>query len=155
MRRAKKRPGLLVALEIGAEWPARAVAARGDAVRRVVSQNEGETPEAFAARLGALAGGLFASDVALRGAIFACNERTDSSASLARRAGAALVLERLGPLGTLVFAAGERAGGRLRHALSALAIDLAPEASATVTVHFDAEASGVRATGERTVARVA
>jgi hypothetical protein len=155
MRRAKKRSGLLVAVEIGAEWPARAVAARGEAVRRVVSQSEGETPEAFAARLGALAGGLFASDVALRSAILACNERTDSAAQLARRAFGALVLERLGPLGTLIYAAGERAGGRLRHGLAALAIDLAPEASANVTVHFDAEASGVDVTRQHAVARVA
>jgi len=154
MRRVKKRPGLLVAVEIGAEWPARAVVARGETVRRVVSQREGETPEAFAARLGSLTGGLFASDVALRGAILACNERTDPTALLARRTLGAFLLERLGPLGTLVFAAGERAGGRLRHVLSALAIDLAPDASANVTVHFAAEASGVE-TGERPVARVA
>ena len=155
MRKVSKRPGLLVAVELGAEWPARALTERPDAVRRVIAQSDGETPEAFAARLGALAGRLFSPEVALRDAVVACNERTDPAAFVARRAVAALLLERLGPKGTFVFAAGARAGGRLRHALTMLAIDLAPEASANVTVHFDGERTDADPASERAVARVA
>jgi hypothetical protein len=139
MRKAPKRPGLLVAVELGAEWPEAPVTERGAAARRVVAQAEGESPEGFATRLGALAGRLFAPGVELRDAVIACNERKDPAASLARRVLGASLLERLGPSGTLVFAAGSRAGGRLRHALSALASDLAPKASANVTVHFGSE----------------
>jgi hypothetical protein len=54
-----------------------------------------------------------------------------------------------------VFAAGARAGGRLRHTLTMLAIELAPEASASVTVHFDGERTDADPASERAVARVA
>jgi hypothetical protein len=139
MRPSKKRTGLLITVELGADWPEAVSVAGNGAVRRVVAQEEGETPEAFAGRLGKLAGRLFHPGVELRDAVVACNERTDPAAAIARRSIGATLLERMGPSGTFVFAAGARAGGRLRHALSALAIDLAPEASATVTVHFGAE----------------
>jgi hypothetical protein len=155
MRKVQKRPGLLVVVEIGAEWPARALTERPGSMRRVVAQSEGETPEAFAARLGSLVARLFSPGVELRDAVLACNERTDSAASVARRAIGALVLERLGATGAFVFAAGSRSGGRLRHALTALAIDLAPEAKANVGVHFDAERADTDASSERAVARVA
>lgn len=144
MRRAQtKHLGILVAVELGADWPEKLPAPSG-AVRRVVAQNEGETPEAFAVRLAGLAGRLF-HGVELTGAVIACNERTDPSASVARRSMGAMLLERMGPSATLMLAAGSRAGGRLRHALSALAIDLAPEASANVTVHFGAERESTEA----------
>lgn len=128
----------MIAVELGADWPEGLPIDRG-IVRRVVAQLEGETPEAFAVRLGGLAGRLFSTGVELTGAVVACNERTDPSATVARRSLGAMLLERMGPSATLVLAAGARAGGRLRHALSALAIDLAPEASANVTVHFGVE----------------
>ena len=133
------KTGLLVALELGAEWPESFVTGRADALKRVVTQAEGETPEAFAARLGTLAGRLFPASAPLRDAVVACNERTDEGASAARRLIGGVLLERLGPSGTFAFSAGARAGGRLRHSLSALAIHLAPDASANVTVHFDGE----------------
>ena len=155
MRKASKRPGLLVAVEIGGEWPAHALGERPGSVRRVVAQNEGETPEAFAVRLGVLAPRLFAPGVELRDAVVACNERTDPSASVARRAIGALLLERLGPSGNFAFAAGSRAGGRLRHALTTLALDLAPEASANVTVQLDAERTSAERPSEPAVPRVA
>ena len=138
----------MIAVELGADWPDGLASERG-IVRRVVAQSEGETPEAFAVRLGGLAGRLFSTGVELTGAVVACNERTDQTATLARRAMGAMLLERMGPSATLAFAAGPRAGGRLRHALSALAIELAsvplfggapaPPASANVTVHFGVE----------------
>lgn len=151
---------MLVALEIGAEWPEGAVKERPGVFRRVVVQLEGETPEAFAVRLGGLVGKLFASGAPLHDAVIACNERTDPSATLARRTLGALLLERLGPSGNFVLAASPRAGGRSRHALSALAIDLGPNASANVTVHFGAESVGAERaasgrTSEPSVARVA
>ena len=151
MQKAPKRMGLLIAVELGAEWP-EGLTERAGAVRRVVAQTEGETPEAFAVRIGSVAGRLFPPRVEIRDAVVACNERTDPAASIARRTIGSALLERMGPRGTLVLAAGPRAGGRLRHSISALAIDLAPEASANVTVHFDAEQDRP---SERAVARVA
>lgn len=142
MRKLRKQAGLLVAVELGAEWPEGFVAERSAAVRRVVAQTEGETPEAFAARLGRLVDRLFPAGAPLRDAVVACNERTDPGALAARRMIGGFLLGRLGPEGTCAFAAGERAGGRLRHALSALAIELAPNVSAIVTVHFDGERDG-------------
>src|SRR5262245_23142774 len=139
MRRAQTRHlGMLIAVELGADWPDGLTSDRG-VVRRVIAQSEGETPEAFAVRLGGLAGRLFSTGVELTSAVVACNERTDQSATLARRSMGAMLLERMGPSATLAFAAGSRAGGRLKKALSALAIDLAPQASANVTVHFGVE----------------
>jgi hypothetical protein len=151
---------MLVALELGAEWPEGAVKERAGVLRRVVVQLEGEAPEAYAVRLGALAGKLFASGVELRDVVVACNERTDPGATVARRTLAALLLERLGPSGQFVFAASSRASGRLRHALSALAIDSGSHASASVTVHFgadgvSAERSEAEHAREPAVARVA
>jgi hypothetical protein len=139
MRKAPKQTGVLIAVELGADWPETVSVDRNGAVRRVVAQEEGETPEAFAGRIAKLAARLFHPAVTLRDAVVACNERTDPAASIARRSIGMTLLERMGPSGTFVLAASVRAGGRLRHALSALAIDLAPEASATVTVHFDGE----------------
>jgi hypothetical protein len=152
MRKPSKRTGVLIAVELGADWPEAVPVDRNGAARRVVAQEEGETPEAFAARLATLARRLFQPGVELRDAVLACNERTDPAASIARRSIGTTLLERMGPSGTFVLAAGARAGGRLRHALSALAIDLAPEASATVTVHFDGERENA---SERDALRVA
>jgi len=152
MRKTQKRAGLLVAVELGAEWPDAALGGRFDAVRRVVAQMEGESPEAFAARLGALAGRLFTDRTELRDAVVACNERTDPAASSARRSIGSALLGRIGPGGTFVLAAGPRAGGRLRHALSGLALSLATQASANVTVHFGNEGEEPC---ERAIARVA
>ena len=151
MRKALKQRGLLIAVELGADWPEAVPIGKNAAVRRVIAQEDGETPEAFAARLATLARRIFQPGVELGDAVVACNERTDPAASVARRSMGATLLERMGPSGTLVLTASARAGGRLRHALSALAIDLAPEASATVTVHFDGE----RESAERDALRVA
>jgi hypothetical protein len=146
-----KRSGCLIAVELGAEWPEAAAAGAG-ALRRVVAQAESETPEAFAQRIGSSAARLFPPRVELKNAVVACNERTDPAALVARRAIGSALLERMGPSSTFVLAASPRSGGRLRHSLSALAIDLAPEASANVTVHFDATDEQP---SEHAVARVA
>jgi hypothetical protein len=151
MRKALKQKGLLIAVELGADWPEAVPIEKNAAVRRVIAQEDGETPEAFAARLATLARRIFQPGVELGDAVVACNERTDPAASVARRSMGATLLERMAPSGTFVLTASARAGGRLRHALSALAIDLAPEASATVTVHFDGE----RETADRDALRVA
>ena len=86
MRKSKKRSGLLVAVESGAAWPVPALTERPGVVRRVVSQNDGETPEAFASRFGGLVDRLFPADVEFRNAVVTCNERTDAVALVARRA---------------------------------------------------------------------
>jgi hypothetical protein len=153
MRKGKKRLGLLVAVEIGAAWPAPSLTERG-AVCRVIAQNEGETPEAFASRLGGLAAQLFTPDVELRDAVVTCNERTDPAATVARRAMGAMLVECLGDKGKLAFTAGAHVGGRLRHALSALALEVAPAGGASVTVHFEEPASSARRS-DRPALRVA
>jgi hypothetical protein len=154
MRKSKQRAGLLVLVETGAAWPAAFLTERPGAVRRVVAQEEGEMPEAFAARIGALAGRLFSPRVRLANAIVACNERTDPAASLARRSIGALLSAELGTVGTCVFTAAPHAGGRIRHALSTLALDLARSAAGSVTVHFGDERPTAE-TNDPGVARVA
>jgi hypothetical protein len=140
MRRSKKRPGLLVCVELGATWPEKLAGGNPDIVRRVVAQVDGETPEAFASRAGALARRLFSDGVEVTSVVAACNERTDPAAIRARSALGGRLLEHLGPTGTFSFSADPRAGGRLRHALSDLALGLAPKARGSVTVHFGTEA---------------
>ena len=153
MRKPPPLPGCLVVVELGAEWPDEAVREAGLCPRRVVSQGEGESPEAFARRLGPLAGRLFPAGVALCRVVVACNERTDVAAFAARRALARRLLSGVTAREPeLLFAASERAAGRLRHALSALATDLSTLAGARVSVRFGAEHA---ATPSSSVARVA
>jgi hypothetical protein len=140
MRRSKKSPGLLVCVELDATWPEKLVGGNAGIVRRVVAQVDGETPEAFASRAGSLARRLFSDGVELTSVVVACNERTDSAAERARRALGSRLLEHLGPTGSFSFSADPRAGGRLRHALSALALELGLNAAASVTVHFGSDA---------------
>jgi hypothetical protein len=121
--------GVLVIMELGAEWPAWTrtgveVASRGG--RRVLSQEEGESPDMFAERVAEHLGSLFAKRVELERAVLACNERTDDRAMRARgKLGSALA----GALSSrrgwqLLFTASGRTG-RVRHALSDLATSLA------------------------------
>jgi hypothetical protein len=117
--------GVLVIVELGAEWPAWTgtgveMARRGG--RRVLSQEEGETPEAFTDRVTEHLGSLFANRVALERAVVACNERSDQGAMRARgKLGQALI----GALANrrawqLLFTASGRTG-KVRHSLADLA----------------------------------
>src|SRR5258706_4765419 len=82
--------GLLVLVELGAEWPELMAHAAGP--RRVVAQLDGETPAQFAARAADLLDGLFGRSIALGTAVISCNERLDAPAAAARRKPARLAL---------------------------------------------------------------
>jgi hypothetical protein len=119
--------GLLVLVELGAEWPGLLGAEAGS--RRVVTQLDGETPAAFAARVGGLLDGLFGRGIALGTAIIACNERLDAPAEAARRKLAGLALGAMAKhkAGRVYLAASERSSARLRQALTGLSQGLFQE----------------------------
>lgn len=125
MRQRKGMTGVLVIVELGAEWPAWVETVPGRGSRRVLSQEEGETPEDFGNRVTEHLGSLFAKRVTLERAVVACNERSDERAMQARsKLGQALVGALAGGRSwQLLFTASGRTG-RVRHALSGLATTL-------------------------------
>jgi len=129
MTKRKSSPGLLIVVELGAEWPALAEMREPVAARRVLAQEEGESPSSFGARVGEALDGLFARGVSLATAVLACNERLDASAVCARAELARTILGAMAKeqRGSLLFSASERASGRLRHAVSSLAGELCTE----------------------------
>ena len=151
--------GLLVVVELGSEWPSLATAEAS--ARRVVAQLEGETPGALAERLANGLEGLFGRGVRLQTVVFACNERVDAAAEAARRKVSSLALGNMAKQqsGRVYLAASSRSGGRLRHALSALAQGLFDEwrtAGLEVSVDFGEEnCAEQRATPFAFTARVA
>jgi hypothetical protein len=135
------KSGLLVIVELGADWPALAVADATATVRRVVVELEGEGPAAFAARVVSVARSLMPEVARLDLAILAVNERADETQRRARRAiGRALLYPRSRRGAELLVTATDEPSDRLRDALLALAGELgavngAPE---RVTVCFGA-----------------
>jgi hypothetical protein len=77
--------GLLVLIELGAPWPRSLVESSVHESKRVLVELEGEGPLAFAERVRAMAGSLFARGVSLELVLVSCNERADSAAMAARR----------------------------------------------------------------------
>jgi hypothetical protein len=139
--------GLLIAVELGAQWPL--ITAEAGA-RRVLAQLEGELPGAFADRVGQCLDGLFGRGVPLTTLALACNERTDPSVEDARRKLAGLALGSMAKhkSGRVLLTASPRSSGRLRHALSALAQGLFEEwrtAGLQVSVDFGDEAQATAA----------
>ncbi len=132
----KPMAGVLVLVELGAEWPFWVGNTSGKAGRRVLAQEEGETPEAFASRVAEHLGTMFTRRLPLELSVLACNERCDERAMSARnRLCQALLSGRGGSAPDrhaqgqgheteLLLTASGRTG-RVRHALSALATDLA------------------------------
>lgn len=134
--------GLLVVVELGAEWPGEATLARAAAgMRRVLSQTEGETPAAFAERVAGAQEGLFGRGIRLETIVLACNERIDDAAEAARRKTLSVALGSMAKhkSGRAYLAASGRSSGRLRHALSSLSQGLFDEwrtAGLEVSVDF-------------------
>jgi hypothetical protein len=131
--------GILILVELGGEWPS--PLSSDGLLRRVLAQNEGETPAAFADRVANSLDGLFGKGVQLGTATLACNERLDPAAETARRKILGLALGSMAKhkAGRAYLAASARSGGRLRHALSALAQGLFDEwrtAGLEVSVDF-------------------
>lgn len=143
--RATASSGAVVAVELGAEFPSLGVATLDGAPRRVLTQQEGEGPLAFADRVASALDGALGRGVALGQLVLACNERLDETAQQARRqlAGVALGVMAKQQQGKLILSAPARSSGRLRHGLSALARGLHDEwrtAGLEASVDFEAEA---------------
>jgi hypothetical protein len=145
--------GLLVVVELGGEWPSQAaLTTPAPARRRVLAQTEGETPATFAERVTSELESLFGRGVELETVIMACNERLDEPAASARRKTLSLALGSMAKnkRGRAYLAASARSGGRLRHALSALAQGLFDEwrtAGLEVSVDFGEETRAAAGTG--------
>lgn len=129
MIKAKSSGGVLIVVELGAEWPSLLELQEPAGGRRVLAQAEGETPSAFVARVGVQLDGLFARGVPMTTAVVACNERLDDSARQARGELARTAMGSMAEArsGSLLLSASERSSGRLRHALSLLASELESE----------------------------
>lgn len=137
----------LIVVELGAEWPIAALTSSPSA-RRVLAQDESESPAAFAVRVGEQLNGLQARGIALGGAVLACSERLDrdaqsARAELARAAASALARNRGGELDLVAF---DRNEGRSQAALSGLVSELSKEwqsAAVVTTLRFGATRGGV------------
>jgi hypothetical protein len=145
--------GLLVVVELGGEWPSQATLATPvPGRRRVLAQTEGETPATFAERVASELESLFGRGVELETVVVACNERLDEPAASARRKTLSLALGSMAKnkRGRAYLAASARSGGRLRHALSALAQGLFDEwrtAGLEVSVDFGEETRAAAGAG--------
>jgi hypothetical protein len=143
--------GLLVVVELGGEWPSQAATTppgASVAMRRVLAQAEGETPAGFAERVTSGLDSLFGRGIQLETVVLACNERLDEAAETSRRKTLGLALGSMArhQSGRAYLAASGRSGGRLRHALSALAQGLFDEwrtAGLEVSVDFGQENDAV------------
>jgi hypothetical protein len=145
MQKSSLSEGQLIVVELGAEWPSVALAA-STSTRRVLVQDESESPAAFAIRVGEQLNALQARGVGLSSAVLACSERLDehargARAELARAAANSLARQRGGEL---ELVATDRNEGRSRSALSALVSDLCKEwqsASVVAKLRFGSEAA--------------
>lgn len=155
--RSDSSHGLLVAVELGADWPSLAFDLPSNE-RRVLVQLEGESPAAFADRVSGSLDSLFGRGVELRALALACNERLDSAADEARRSLVGLALGSMAQkrAGKVYLTAAPQSTGRLRVYLTALAEGSRTEwhnAGLEVAVDFGRELSPTRANAVR--ARVA
>jgi hypothetical protein len=129
MQKQVSSNGLLIVVELGAEWPSALQAELAVPARRVFAQEESESCAAFARRVGEQLDGLFARGVALGSAFIVCSERTDDAARAARselaRAAAGALARGTG--GHLQLIASDRNEGRSRAPLTTLARELASE----------------------------
>ena len=148
MQKPKAPTGVVIVVELGAEWPSLQETRQSAASRRVLAQTEAESPGAFAVRVAGQLDEWLARGVPLGTAVVACNERLDVSASTARSdiSRAALGAMARRHEGTLLLTASERSGGRSRQGLSTLATELCGEwqrAGVRAAVRFGDDAPGV------------
>src|SRR6478736_66402 len=127
MKKLTLSEGLLIVVELGAEWPALEIeAARNAKAKRVLAQDETESPTAFAARVAQQLGSSFPSGVALSSVVVACSERIDAHAQSGR---AELVRTTAGALarsggGSLTLVAWDRNDARSKPMFSTLLSDV-------------------------------
>lgn len=128
MKKLTSSEGLLIIVELGAEWPASELdASRSAKARRVLSQDETETPATFAGRVSEELGRSFAKGVTLRTVLVACSERIDVHAQSARAElsrHVASALSRSGG-GSLSFVTCDRNDARSKPVFSALVAEVA------------------------------
>jgi hypothetical protein len=123
MKKLTSTEGLLIVVELGAEWPSSEIEApHSPRACRVLAQDDTESPAAFAHRLAEQLQSSFASGVSLASVVVACSERIDEHAQggraeLARSAASAL--SRAGG-GSLSFVVCDRNDARSKPAFSAL-----------------------------------
>jgi|KBSMisStandDraft_5_1062788.scaffolds.fasta_scaffold384437_1 hypothetical protein len=123
MQKLTSSEGLLIVVELGAEWPVSEIEAlRNAKARCVLAQDETESPAGFALRVAEQLSSSFPSGVVLGSVVVACSERIDvhaqgGRAELARTVAGALA--RAGG-GSLSFVACDRNDARTKPALSTL-----------------------------------
>lgn len=144
---------VLIAVELGAEWPRWMSDLVRKSPRRVVSQEEGEEPLGFAERAARVAEAL-AGGAGLGSAVVLCNERTDPKQDSARRRLAASLLPGLRGRGRLVLTGSPEASESLLKALKALAREVEGGSHAPV-LRFSERAGSARRAARRSVAKVA
>lgn len=130
MKKANLSEGLLIVVELGAEWPTSELeAARNAKARRVLAQDETESPAAFALRVSEQLSSSFPSGVALASAVVACSERIDAHAQSGRAELARTLAGALGRAGggSLSFVASDRNDARSKPAFSTLLSDVTRE----------------------------
>jgi hypothetical protein len=144
---------VLIAVELGAEWPRWMSDLVRKSPRRVVSQEEGEEPQGFAERTSRIAAAL-AEGAGLGSAVVLCNERTDSKQDQARRSLTRSLLPELRERGRLVLTGSAQASEPLRNALKTLARELEGGKSAPL-LRFGERTLNARSRSRRSVAKVA
>jgi len=129
MTKRESPGGVLIVVELEAEWPSLAEVRDPAGARRVLAQAEGESPSGLSARVAEQLDTLFARGVPMTTAVVACNERLDDPAQRARAEIARTVMGAMAKqrTGSLLLSASDRCSGRLRHALSSLATELGAE----------------------------
>ncbi len=123
MQKLTSSEGLLIVVELGAEWPtAESEASRNAKARRVLAQDETESPAAFALRVSEQLSSSFPSGVALASVVVACNERIDAHAQGGRAELTRSLASALGRAGggSLTFVACDRNDARSKPVLSTL-----------------------------------
>jgi hypothetical protein len=129
MQKQSSSEGLLIVLELGAEWPSLQGIDVAPSRRRVLSQDESETPSAFAVRVAEQLDSQLARGASPKNAWLVCNGRLDAPAMSARaelsRAVASAVARAGG--GGLLLSASSEEEARGREALAALCAELSKE----------------------------
>lgn len=123
MQKLTLSEGLLIVVELGAEWPtAELEASRNAKARRVLAQEETESPAAFALRVSEQLGSSFPSGVVLGSVVVACSERIDAHAQSGRAELARIAAGALGRSGggSLSFVASDRNDARSKPVFSTL-----------------------------------
>jgi len=127
MQKLTSSEGLLIVVELGASWPSAELdASRSAKARRVLAQDETESPAAFALRVAEQLGSSFPSGVALGSVVVACSERLDAHAQGGRAEIARTVASALGRAGggSLSFVVCDRNGARSKPVFGTLLADV-------------------------------